>query len=80
MHLDYPLIIESGVFTWDEDDEIPSLANINIRIETGSLVAIVGPVGCGKSSLLSAFLGEMIKLEGRVNTKVNCFILFIFFK
>ncbi|XKL66877.1 hypothetical protein PGB90_010297 [Kerria lacca] len=65
----YPLIIESGVFTWDEDDEIPSLANINIRIETGSLVAIVGPVGCGKSSLLSAFLGEMIKLEGRVNTK-----------
>lgn len=33
----------------------------------GSLVAIVGEVGSGKSSLLSAALGEMLKLEGSVN-------------
>lgn len=30
----------------------------------GSLIAVVGPVGSGKSSLLSAFLGETEKLEG----------------
>ncbi|KAJ8938899.1 hypothetical protein NQ318_007614 [Aromia moschata] len=30
--------------------------------------AIVGSVGTGKSSLLSAFLGEMDKVSGRVNT------------
>jgi len=30
----------------------------------GSVVAVVGPVGSGKSSLLSAFLGETEKLEG----------------
>uniref|UniRef100_A0A8C0EXC5 Canalicular multispecific organic anion transporter 2 n=1 Tax=Bubo bubo TaxID=30461 RepID=A0A8C0EXC5_BUBBB len=35
----------------------------------GALVAIVGPVGCGKSSLVSALLGEMEKLEGEVAVK-----------
>jgi len=34
------------------------------------LTAIVGQVGVGKSSLLSAMLGEMEKLSGRVNLRV----------
>lgn len=66
-----PLIIKKGSFTWGDIDEKPILHNINVRIKTGNLVAIVGPVGCGKSSLLSAFLGEMNKIEGYVNTKVR---------
>lgn len=32
-------------------------------------MAVVGPVGCGKSSLVSALLGEMEKLEGKVHMK-----------
>lgn len=36
-----------------------TLIDINITIEAGSLVAVVGSVGSGKSSLLSAILGEM---------------------
>jgi ABC-type cobalamin/Fe3+-siderophores transport system ATPase subunit len=39
-------------------------------IPQGKLVAVVGPVGCGKSSLLSAIIGEMEKLDGVVTTKV----------
>lgn len=31
----------------------------------------MGPVGCGKSSLVSALLGEMEKLEGTVSVKVR---------
>lgn len=62
--------MEQGTFTWDETDNRPTLSNININVESGNLVAIVGPVGSGKTSLLLAFLGEMIKLKGRVNTKV----------
>jgi ABC-type multidrug transport system ATPase subunit len=39
-------------------------------VEEGSLVAVVGTVGAGKSSLLSALLGEMEKVKGSVNIKV----------
>ncbi|GAB9476810.1 Abc transporter c family member 2, partial [Globisporangium polare] len=35
------------------------LEGVNIEIDAGSLVMIVGTVGAGKSSLLSALLGEM---------------------
>ena len=41
-----------------------TLRDINLKIKKNSLVAIVGPVGCGKSSFLSAVLGEMYKTSG----------------
>ena len=44
----------------------PTLSNINLLIQEGSLVAIVGTVGSGKSSLLSAILGEMQPISGQV--------------
>ncbi|RZF36743.1 hypothetical protein LSTR_LSTR005056 [Laodelphax striatellus] len=69
---DDPLIIENGSFSWgagSEGDDALILKNINISIKAGSLVAVVGPVGSGKTSLISAFLGEMDKVSGRVNTK-----------
>ncbi|XP_015175310.1 PREDICTED: multidrug resistance-associated protein 1 isoform X7 [Polistes dominula] len=66
----HPLVIENGSFAWDmENSDKPILKNINMTIEQGQLVAVVGSVGSGKSSLISAFLGEMEKLNGRVNTK-----------
>ncbi|KAJ3309209.1 hypothetical protein HDV04_006316 [Boothiomyces sp. JEL0838] len=43
------------------------LDNINISVKKGAKVAIVGPVGAGKSSLLSAIIGEMPKLAGDVS-------------
>uniref|UniRef100_A0A6Q2X4Z6 Multidrug resistance-associated protein 1 n=1 Tax=Esox lucius TaxID=8010 RepID=A0A6Q2X4Z6_ESOLU len=47
----------------------PSLCRLSVRIPDGSLVAVVGHVGSGKSSLLSALLGEMEKLEGSVSVR-----------
>lgn len=44
-----------------------ALKNINMKIKKGSLVAIVGTVGSGKSSLVSALLGEMEKTSGSIN-------------
>ncbi|KFH67840.1 hypothetical protein MVEG_06571 [Podila verticillata NRRL 6337] len=44
----------------------PTLNNINIRITDGSLTAVVGRIGQGKSSLLGAIMGEMYKLQGFV--------------
>ena len=45
--------------------------SINLNIKPGQLVAVVGHVGAGKSSLISALLGEMEKMTGRVSVKVN---------
>ncbi|KAK7450079.1 hypothetical protein BaRGS_00039980 [Batillaria attramentaria] len=63
------LSIENGTFTWDNTMPKPTLQNISLAIPQGKLVAVVGPVGCGKSSLLAAMLGEMEKLKGKVTTK-----------
>uniref|UniRef100_A0A8C8ZF34 ATP binding cassette subfamily C member 8 n=1 Tax=Prolemur simus TaxID=1328070 RepID=A0A8C8ZF34_PROSS len=57
--------IIGGYFTWTPDG-IPTLSNITIRIPRGQLTMIVGQVGCGKSSLLLAALGEMQKVSGAV--------------
>jgi len=40
------------------------LKDISITIKAGDLVAVVGEVGCGKSSFLSAIFGEMEPLNG----------------
>ena len=45
--------------------------SINISVPKGSLVAVVGSVGHGKSSLISAILGEMEKVQGQVNVDVR---------
>ncbi|CAB3247544.1 unnamed protein product [Arctia plantaginis] len=63
------ILIENGHFSWGGEDAEPVLSNINIRIPRGLLVAVVGAVGSGKSSLISALLGDMDKLSGRVNIK-----------
>ncbi|XP_041799450.1 multidrug resistance-associated protein 5 [Chelmon rostratus] len=43
-----------------------TLHRIDLRVKKGSLVGICGGVGSGKSSLLSALLGQMTLLEGNV--------------
>uniref|UniRef100_T1JBH2 Uncharacterized protein n=1 Tax=Strigamia maritima TaxID=126957 RepID=T1JBH2_STRMM len=62
-----PLSIDNGTFLWGPNDD-PILNNVSMQVRKGSLVAVVGPVGAGKSSLLAALLGEMEKSEGHVNT------------
>ncbi|XP_046890754.1 ATP-binding cassette sub-family C member 8 isoform X2 [Hypomesus transpacificus] len=56
--------ITSGYFTWT--DGPATLSNVDIKIPFGQLTMIVGQVGCGKSSLLLAALGEMQRVSGTV--------------
>ncbi|KAJ4703013.1 ABC transporter C family member 2-like [Melia azedarach] len=49
--------IRNGYFSWDS--KRPTLSNINLDVPVGSLVAIVGGTGEGKTSLTSAMLGEL---------------------
>ncbi|KAF9959731.1 hypothetical protein BGZ65_000094, partial [Modicella reniformis] len=47
-------------------DQRLALNNINLQVSPGNLTAIMGRVGQGKSSLLSAIIGDMYKCQGAV--------------
>ncbi|XP_061456060.1 ATP-binding cassette sub-family C member 6 isoform X2 [Rhineura floridana] len=57
------VVVRNGTFCWCREGP-PCLKRINLAIPRGSLCAVVGQVGAGKSSLLSALLGELHKTEG----------------
>ena len=60
-----PVLIERANFAWTKSCS-PVLKNISLEIKKNQLVAVVGRVGSGKTSLLSALLGELEKLDGNV--------------
>ncbi|XP_048349117.1 multidrug resistance-associated protein 1-like isoform X1 [Sphaerodactylus townsendi] len=62
------IVVKNATFGWSRSDP-PCLNNISFAIPECRLVAVVGQVGCGKSSLLSALLGEMEKRDGLVSVK-----------
>ncbi|CAL5025388.1 unnamed protein product [Urochloa decumbens] len=56
--------IKNGYFSWESQAERPTLSNVNLDVPVGSLVAIVGSTGEGKTSLISAMLGEIPPVSG----------------
>ncbi|KAJ2715446.1 hypothetical protein H4R19_001201 [Coemansia spiralis] len=58
--------VDGGTFKWLSTDE-PVLRGIDIKCRRDELVAVIGRVGAGKSSLVSAILGDMIKCAGTVD-------------
>ncbi|KAK5646954.1 hypothetical protein RI129_005418 [Pyrocoelia pectoralis] len=55
--------IIDGNAKWKED---LTLKNINLTVKPRSLVAIIGPVGCGKSSLINVMLKELHLSSGNI--------------
>ncbi|KAM6180104.1 ATP-binding cassette sub-family C member 4 isoform 2-T2 [Erethizon dorsatum] len=66
---DGKMIVDVQDFTafWDKTLEIPTLQGLSFTTRPGELLAVIGPVGAGKSSLLSAVLGELPPSQGLVN-------------
>uniref|UniRef100_A0A673VHU3 ABC-type glutathione-S-conjugate transporter n=1 Tax=Suricata suricatta TaxID=37032 RepID=A0A673VHU3_SURSU len=60
--------VHDGTFVWSRGGTA-CLHRINLTVPQGCLLAVVGAVGAGKSSLLSALLGELSKVEGSVTIK-----------
>lgn len=55
-----PLItIAPSSYYYGSDPSKPSLVDVQLSVSRGEILIVVGPVGCGKSSLLSAVLGEI---------------------
>ena len=49
---------------------MPIFFSLNFSLKRGQLCAVVGHVGSGKSSMISALLGEMTKYKGTIDTQV----------
>ena len=64
----HPVFTDHADFCWDDETK-PTLRGISMKVTEGSLVAVVGQVGSGKSSLLSALLGEMKRTRGAANLR-----------
>ncbi|SNX84278.1 probable YCF1 - Vacuolar ABC transporter responsible for vacuolar sequestration of glutathione-S-conjugates [Melanopsichium pennsylvanicum] len=63
------VIIRDGEFKWSRSQPVPTLQDINLTVKKGELLAVLGKVGDGKSSLLSAVLGEMVRTDGEAIVK-----------
>ena len=59
------IVIQNGNFGWDKESE-PLLRSINMVVPREKITMVVGPVGCGKSTLTKALLGEVATLGGSV--------------
>ncbi|PWN42694.1 putative YCF1 [Ceraceosorus guamensis] len=65
-----PLVtIREGEFKWSRKQPTPTLQDIDLTVGKGELLAVLGRVGDGKSSLLSCVLGEMYRSDGQVTVR-----------
>ncbi|KAF8980104.1 Multidrug resistance-associated protein 1 [Entomortierella lignicola] len=73
------LSLSSEVIEEKSDSKLPrpTLSNINLRISNSSLTAVVGRVGHGKSSLLSAIIGDMYKQANEGVVRINGSIAYV---
>jgi len=61
--------LKHGSFLWSTSNQIkdgevtppdsPALCNVNLNVNSGEVVAVVGSVGTGKSALVKSLLGEL---------------------
>ncbi|XP_011072489.1 ABC transporter C family member 8-like isoform X2 [Sesamum indicum] len=63
-----PIIhIQGGCFSWDANTSTPTLSGVSLEVRPGQKIAVCGPVGSGKSSLLYAIIDELPKKSGTVS-------------
>ncbi|KAG5338421.1 hypothetical protein C0989_007305, partial [Termitomyces sp. Mn162] len=63
---DEVLSIRDADFSWEKKAVEPTLEGVNLSVKKSELVGVLGRVGAGKTSLLSAIIGDMTRREGEV--------------
>ena len=53
------LHLENSSYSWDENATVKTLLNVQMDVYRGNICSIIGHTGCGKSSLISAMLGDI---------------------
>jgi len=59
------VVLKSASFSWERENPKFILQDLNLSVNQGELVAVIGEVGCGKSSLLLSLLDQMHLLNGK---------------
>ncbi|VVC32373.1 Hypothetical protein CINCED_3A009972 [Cinara cedri] len=61
------IVVSNATAKWAYDQTDNTLENINFNVGPGRLIAVIGSVGSGKSSLLQAILGELPLSNGNIS-------------
>jgi ABC-type multidrug transport system fused ATPase/permease subunit len=64
--------VRNLTLAWSDDETGPVIKDISLDFQPEKLTMIVGPVGCGKSSLLKGLLGETPSSKGNVYIDREC--------
>lgn len=60
------IAVQDGTFGWRAGD-VPVLRDVSFSIRESDMTMVIGPVGCGKSTLCKALLGEVPSRKGFVH-------------
>ncbi|KAF8631681.1 hypothetical protein AX15_002266 [Amanita polypyramis BW_CC] len=63
---DEVLVMDEADFAWSDNAACPTLEGISLTVKMGELVGVFGRVGAGKTSLLSAIIGDMLRTAGKL--------------
>jgi len=69
------ITLENVAFSYDKEKEL--IKDLNLKVESGNRVAIVGPTGCGKTTLVNLLMrfyevdGGSISVDGKKITDVK---------
>lgn len=63
---DQVLSVTNGEFFWSKDGKEPILQDINLTVNKGELIAVLGHVGAGKVGVPSGFLRHLSNAYRRV--------------
>lgn len=64
--MDNLIEIENLSFWYGDNQDSPVLKEINLTVKKGEFIAVVGPNGCGKSTLIRHLNGLLLPNKGRV--------------
>ncbi len=67
--------VEKGFFAWPKTNA-SALRRITLSVKTGSLTAVIGPSGSGKSALILALLEELERLSGELRWNLPASVSF----